>query len=385
MSSRNGSKGSMADGGPLSDPERFAQVRGPLGRARGLPAECYTDPAFRAAELHRVFAASWNLVGRADELPAPGDYRAVHTAFGSVLLLRGEDGALRAFANTCRHRGTRLAEGAGHAAALVCPRHGWTYGLDGRLTAAPGIAARGFTPGDYGLTALPIAPWQGFLFIGIAPPAEEPETAFHDLSALLGSHRLSEMVCVHRVERRVACDWKIAVENGLEDYRPGTAPDTPRPRLASLGPAFGAMVRDGVGAALAEDEMALPPIPGLSAPGRRASYVAALFPSTILHCTRDSAWWLTAQPDGPGASRVMLGGCVPASSTAEADFETRIAAYRRRWDSALEADIAIMERRQAALANRGAGGGMGGPFAPSEILVHRFANWLLDRVLAGSA
>lgn len=371
----------MADGGPLSDPGRFAQVRGPLGRARGLPAECYTDPAFRAAELRRVFAASWNMVGRLDELPAPGDYRAVHTAFGSVLLLRGEDGAMRAFANTCRHRGTRLAEGEGNAAALVCPRHGWIYGLDGRLTAAPGIAARGFTPGDYGLTALPIAHWQGFLFIGIEPPAEEPETAFHDLTALLGSHRLGQMVCVHRVERRIACDWKLAVENGVEDYRAGTVPDTPRPRLASLGPAYGAMVQDGVGAALAEDAMALPPIPGLSAPGRRASYVAALFPSTILHCSRDSAWWLSAQPDGPGACRVVLGACVPESSAAEADFEARIAPYRRRWDTALEADVAIMERRQL---NLGGGGGAGGPFAPSEILVHRFANWLLDRILAGS-
>ncbi|MDA0703485.1 MAG: aromatic ring-hydroxylating dioxygenase subunit alpha [Proteobacteria bacterium] len=376
----------MTDGGLLSDPERFTQVRSPLGRARGLPAECYTDPGFRAAELSRVFAASWNLVGRLDELPTPGDYRAIHTAFGSVLLLRGEDGVLRAFANTCRHRGTRLAEGAGNAAALVCLRHGWTYGLDGRLTAAPGIAAHGFTPGDYGLTALPTAHWQGFLFIGIEPPAEDPETAFHDLSALLGSHRLGQMVCVHRVERRIACDWKLAVENGVEEYRAGTAPNTTRARLASLGPAYGAMVQDGVGAALAEDAMALPPIPGLSAPGRRASYVAALFPSTILHCTRDCAWWLSAQPDGPGACRVTLGACVPASSATEADFEARIAPYRRRWDAALEADVAIMEKRQAGLSGCGAGGsGAGGPFAPSEILVHRFANWLLDRVLVGSA
>jgi choline monooxygenase len=370
----------MADGS-LLDPARYVQVRGPLGRARGLPAECYGDPAFRAAELRRVFAANWNMVGRADEIPAPGDYRAVHTAFGSVLLLRGEDGALRAFANTCRHRGTRLAEGAGNAAALVCPRHGWTYALDGRLTAAPGIAARGFSPGDYGLTALPIALWQGFLFIGIEPPADEPEASFRDLAVLLGSHRLERMICVHRVERRIACDWKLAVENGLEDYRGATSPETPRPRLASLGTAYGAMVRDDSGAAPAAEPAALPPIPGLSAPARRAAYVAALFPSTILQCTRDSAWWLSVQPDGPGACRVVLGACVPEASAAEADFEARVAPYRRRWDAALDADIAIMERRQSALAG---GAGAGGPFAPSDILVHRFANWLLDQALAPS-
>ncbi|MBT5414955.1 MAG: aromatic ring-hydroxylating dioxygenase subunit alpha [Rhodospirillaceae bacterium] len=378
----------MADGAVLFDPARFAPVRGPLGRARGLPADCYTDPAFRAAELHRVFAASWNLVGRADEVPSPGDYRAVHTAFGSILLLRGEDGAVRAFANTCRHRGTRLAEGAGNVASLVCPHHGWTYGLDGRLTAAPGIAARGFTPRDYGLTALPIAIWQGFLFVGIEPSAEGPEAAFQDLATLLASHRLDEMVCVHRVERRVACDWKIALENGVEDYHTATVHagsiGLQRHRLASLGPAYGAMVMERAGGigTLPGEAAGLPVIPGLSAPARRASYFAALFPSTILNCTRDSAWWLSALPDGPGACRIVLGACVPATSAAAPDFDTRIAPYLRRWNAALEEDVAIMESRQANLMANG--GSAAGPFAPSEILVHRFANWLLDRILAPS-
>ena len=160
--------------------------------------------------------------------------------------------------------------------------------------------------------------------------------------------------------------------------------------MGSLGPAYGAIVQDGVGADLAEDVMAPPPIPGLSAPGRRASYVAVLFPSTILHCARDSAWWLSAQPDGPGACRIVLGACVPESSAAEADFDARFAPYRRRWDTALEADVAIMERRQAGLAGGLAvegesAGGTGGPFAPSEVLVHHFANWLLDRILTGSS
>lgn len=374
----------MVDDAFFLEPEAVAAVRAPLGRARGLPAACYTDPGFRAKELRRVFAANWNLVGRADELREPGDYRAVHTAFGSILLLRGEDGAVRAFANTCRHRATRLAEGAGRAAALVCPRHGWTYGLDGRLTAAPGIAARGFAPRDYGLIALPIAAWQGFLFVAIDPPDETPESAFHDLATLLTSYRLDEMVCVHRIERHVACDWKLVVENGVEDYHTAAVHagsiGAQRHRLASLGAAYGAMVMESEGGigTLPGEAAALPPIPGLSAPARRASYYAALFPSTILNCTRDSAWWLSAQPDGPGACRVVLGACVPAEATAVADFDRRLAPYLRRWNAALEEDIAILEGQQVMLAS---GQRPSGPFAPSEILVHRFAVWLLDRIL----
>src|SRR3546814_895995 len=107
-----------------------------------LPAWTYSDPDFHAVEMERIFRPSWQVVCHDSDIPNPGDWHSIDYAGESVILVRGTDRVVRAFANVCRHRGSRLVDGAaGCAKKLVCPYHAWTYELDGRLSGVPDSAS----------------------------------------------------------------------------------------------------------------------------------------------------------------------------------------------------------------------------------------------------
>ncbi len=113
-----------------------------------LPPAAYTDPAVFEWEQRHFFGGGWLCVGRSDQVANPGDQRAESAGVGSVLLTRDEDGALRAFANTCRHRGHELLPCGASASQnmIICPYHAWTYSLNGDLRAAAGFKSRARLP-----------------------------------------------------------------------------------------------------------------------------------------------------------------------------------------------------------------------------------------------
>ena len=108
--------------------------------ANALPGRMYTSTSLFHAEMEYIHLRNWFFVGLAGELPMPGDYRAIDTVGGPLILLRDQGGELRAFANCCRHRGSLLLTGSGNVHALRCPYHAWAYGLDGSLLAVPAMA-----------------------------------------------------------------------------------------------------------------------------------------------------------------------------------------------------------------------------------------------------
>ena len=133
-----------------------------------LPRAAYVDPAVFAWEQESFFSAGWTCVGFSSQLARPGDQRAEPAGQGSVLLVRGEDGALRAFANTCRHRGHELlpAGAAAQRNSIICPYHSWTYALSGRLRFASGFTGQaGFDDSAWGLAELRVTEWHGLIFV----------------------------------------------------------------------------------------------------------------------------------------------------------------------------------------------------------------------------
>src|SRR4051794_21398956 len=116
-----------------------ATAYAPFGSSRMLPRSAYVDPAVYAWEQANIFTG-WQCLGRGERYAEVGTQTAVETGAGGVLLVRGEDGALRGFANVCRHRGHELiACGASmKRQSIVCPYHAWNYQLDGSLRNAPG-------------------------------------------------------------------------------------------------------------------------------------------------------------------------------------------------------------------------------------------------------
>ncbi|MCX7354290.1 MAG: aromatic ring-hydroxylating dioxygenase subunit alpha, partial [Alphaproteobacteria bacterium] len=207
----------------MFDAATYSEVRKPLLEARTLPSWCYTSEEFYKREVERVFLKTWSFAGRADEIPNAGDYLTVDMPGGSVVLIRGRDGAVRAFANTCRHRGTQLlSEEKGNCRAITCPYHSWVYGLDGRLVGAPNMEQTKFDKDAFGLVPLRLDSWAGFLFVNFSDSGPTLLEQLGDLPEQLGPYNHDDMICVKKVDYHVACNWKFLLENALEAYHTGT-------------------------------------------------------------------------------------------------------------------------------------------------------------------
>src|SRR5262249_33195011 len=133
----------------------------PLERAHTIPSSWYFDPEIYAAESRRVFGATWQVAGRADQVAEPGAFVPTEAAGDPALVVRDADGVLRAFYNVCRPRAAQVINQAqGKATKLRCRYHGWTYDLAGRLRGTPefdGVAD--FCKDEQGLTPLAVAAW----------------------------------------------------------------------------------------------------------------------------------------------------------------------------------------------------------------------------------
>src|SRR5438067_12415604 len=142
---------------------------------RTHPGRYYTSPEIYAEEQDPIFTVIWVCGGEAAEIPEAGDYVLRRIAGESVIVVRGRDGALRAFYNVCRHRGTRLCEEpqGRFSETIQCPYHAWTYTIDGQLIGAPHMnEVPGFDKGDYPLHPVALETWEGFAFLNLV---REPE------------------------------------------------------------------------------------------------------------------------------------------------------------------------------------------------------------------
>ncbi len=183
-----------------------------------LPQDYYVAEDVFELDLEQVFAPSWLFVGAATELAQPGDIAAWSVGRDSVLLLRGEDGALSARHNVCRHRGSRLrADGSGSARVVVCPYHQWTYGLDGSLRGAPHMGP-GLTSDDLALRPVHLRDLGGLLFVCFAEEAPPFDDAIAAVEPQLRMHQLENTLVAVRQHYTVNANWKMLVENNRECY-----------------------------------------------------------------------------------------------------------------------------------------------------------------------
>ncbi len=155
------------------------EVRASLtGTGTMLPAAAYTDESVLAWERRVLFAGGWVCVGRSDDVAEARVRRAVRVGDDAVLLVRGDDGVLRGFYNTCRHRGHELLPCGSTAKGrfIACPYHNWTYDLHGGLHKVPPAHRAAVDSGHLGLVPAAVAEWQGFVFVNAdatAPPVDE--------------------------------------------------------------------------------------------------------------------------------------------------------------------------------------------------------------------
>ena len=369
----------------LFQPSHYREQRRPLSEARTLPAWCYTSETFHRRERERIFLHAWQLVGRSEELPAPGDYRCTETAGGSVIVLRDDAGEVRAFANTCRHRGARLLDGAGKCARIVCPYHGWTYALDGSLRAAAQMQrARDFRRSDYGLVPLRTEIWQGFIFVSFDPDIAPLSRYYGDLLERFDSYRFDDMVITRRRRYELGCNWKLLIDNAHEAYHTGVV------HRDSIGEQHADALEtrgnwevlfhplETSVAVLPGESTAFAHIEGLSEELTDGTCFTLLYPNTHFACVQDCMWWMSFVPVGAERCIGEVGFCFPRATVARPDFEDMVSRYYHRWDVSIDEDNATGELQQAGLRSALR---TPGPYSHTEVVVHRFANWVLDRVL----
>ncbi len=372
----------------LFDPTAYEGVRKPLEQAQGLPPACYHDAGFYQREHERIFGKSWVFAGRADRIADPGDYCTVNFGDISLILARGEDGSLKAFANTCRHRGAPLVAGDGHCRAFSCPYHAWTYRLDGSLAAAPGMQeAVGFNLDDFPLRPVRIDSWDGFLFVCASEQAPPLTQWLGDLPERLTMYGFGQMRTARRVEYDIACNWKVWIENFMEGYHIPTVHRSTisRQKVVNIpedpgGGEYTAIYERHEGTrALLHGDAGFGPIESLSGDSSLGSRFVLVYPNAMLAIANDTMWCFEAHPQSAVRTRIVLSSCFPAQRFERADYPGLAANYFKRQDIVVREDNDISEWQQQGLQNRHA---QPGRFSVKEKIVHALDNWVLDRVLA---
>src|SRR5881275_203076 len=341
---------------------------------RTLPGRYYTLAEIYAEERERIFTARWICVGRAADIPAAGDYLLRTIAGESVIVVRGRDGALRAFYNVCRHRGTRLCEEprGRFSETIQCPYHAWTYTIDGQLIGAPHMSeVQGFDKHAYPLHAVPLDTWEGFVFVNLAGDAEPLARAFAPLVGRFGRFNLAALRAARRVDYDVAANWKLIFQNYSECLHcpvihPGLAKLTPYTSGENdlfEGPYLGGyMVITAPGGSLTLSGRACGPAVGeLPAEDRNRVYFYTIFPNLLLSLHPDYVMFHTLWPEAPDRTHVTCEWLFHTDAFAQPGFDAHDAVGF--WDETNRQDWNICERSQLGVSSRAY---EPGPYSPRE-------------------
>jgi phenylpropionate dioxygenase-like ring-hydroxylating dioxygenase large terminal subunit len=284
----------------------------PYDRAQSMPAAFYIDQAVLEVEQRELFRREWICVGRREELNQAGDFMALNLGGEPVLVVRDEEGTLRAFSNVCRHRGAVIAEGKGNARFQSCPYHGWTYDAQGRLLGTPGIPKReDFDRANCRLPEFACRDWLGFVFVSLAadPPPLEPRLAA--LEARIRNYHLEETTLRYVAEEVWDTNWKCFIENFMEGYhlsplhRETLHPVNPTRLCRHFPPGeafFG--YNAGFDASLPRPQKGHP---DLSDEEATNCVMFAVPPGLVVGCAADYSSFVCVQPESPDRLRAKMG------------------------------------------------------------------------------
>ena len=177
----------------------------------------YTSHAFHRLEAERMWPKAWQFVAREEEIPKPGDHVVYDIVERSVILMRGDDGVIRGFYNSCLHRGRALRTQSGCTAQLKCPFHGFTWDLRGRFESKPCSWDFKHLPDEQlALPQVRVESWAGFVFINFDAEAQPLLEHLGVLPEHFASYMMDRSHAIAHVQRRIACNWKVGQEAFFE-------------------------------------------------------------------------------------------------------------------------------------------------------------------------
>lgn len=372
---------STLDRVPL-DPEAVERSLRPFGQGRLLPREAYTGEGVLAWEQRNFFEGGWTCLGRSSMVAQPGDQRAEAVGRGGVFFSRSPDGAVRAFANACRHRGHELLPCGTETVnrpIVLCPYHAWSYRLDGRLRKAPGFDnVASFDLDEYGLVELPCVEWHGLLFVDASGGAGPFGEHVAGLEAIVAPYELERLVTKGRHDYVVAANWKVLVENYQECYHcpvihpelcaaspPRSGDNYHNPAGAWVG---GWMeIREGFETMSLDGHTGARPLRGLDEHRARIVDYIGIFPNVLVSLHPDYVMTHVITPLAADRTRVVCEWHFAPEDAERPDFDPSFAVDF--WDVTNRQDWLACESVQRGLSNPRA---VPGPMAPEEDGVHQF-------------
>jgi phenylpropionate dioxygenase-like ring-hydroxylating dioxygenase large terminal subunit len=181
----------------------------------------YSNPELFDLEYEAFFLKRWQFAGHENDLPGAGDFLTVDIGQANVFVMRGNDGALRAFLNVCRHRGSRILEANGTCPGVIrCPYHGWSYQFDGSLKTIP--KEQNFPNADrdqLGLHQVEVEEFHGLLFVRVLSGGSSVEQDFDATSEFFDKFGVAQYEKLKPASEEVwDVNWKVAWDNYQENY-----------------------------------------------------------------------------------------------------------------------------------------------------------------------
>lgn len=349
------------------------------GGAKTLEQKYFVSPEIFAEEQEKIFAKQWVLVGHQSQVAEAGDYFLAVVAEESFIAIRDQRSVIRGFYNVCRHRGTRLKEDAcGHASAIRCPYHAWTYGLDGRLIGAPHMdQVAGFDKADYSLHAANLALWEGFIFVNLADSRNAStqrggyiplEEWFAPLAGKFSHWNLPKLRAAKRIEYDVKANWKLMFENYSECYHcPGVHPmlskvspyDSAENDLTE-GPFLGGFMKINKGAGLTMSGKACA-LPVGKIENLQEVFYYSIFPNMLLSLHPEYVMLHQLWPQSPERTLILCDWFFHPDAFNRSDFKPEDAI--EFWDMTNRQDWHVCELSQQGIASRAY---EPGPYSPRE-------------------
>jgi phenylpropionate dioxygenase-like ring-hydroxylating dioxygenase large terminal subunit len=379
--------------------ESADHVADPFASAEIFSAEAYTGDDFWRFEQWAVFEREWLCVGHVNQVPDPGDHFAITIIGESLVVTRDEAGDIHVLSAICQHRGHPLLDGLNSSAPgecrnaklLVCPYHAWSYGLDGSLRGAPGMAETATAEElrrDIRLPHIRHTVFHGLIFINFDRDAAQLAPRLSKMEAMIDGYGLADLVPTATSKLEAKSNWKIYQENALEPYHTDVVHRTShRAAPANLSafydyaPGDGAIMTttgfaDGEELFAPKDQVQLPKIAGLSREQQGRVLFIAVLPVLFLVFEPGSVVVNLALPDGAGAMTRSPFALFPQAATDTAGFSKVLAAQLTALSGIVAEDMITQEALQRGHASR---------FTPKgrlswlETTIPQMNSWLLER------
>lgn len=361
----------------------------PLERARMLPGAAFTDGEVLEWELANLFAGGWICAAHVSAVGGPGAYVAREFGAEAFFVIGGEDGTPRAFANVCRHRGSRLLEGAGKVRRQIrCPYHAWAYDFEGALRAAPHTdGLEDFDPACNGLRQLRTAVVGGLVLVDPSGTAPDPLLHVGDLVASLEHYRVATLRPGGERLYLVEANWKAIADNYNECLHcPGVHPELNALSSYDSGDSIdgnglwcgGSLVLREGAETMGRDRGGggREPIAGLADEDLRKVLYISLFPNAFISMHPDYVMLHTLWPLEPGRSRVTCEWLFEPETIAEGDFDPSDAI--EFWDQVNLEDWRVCELTQKGVASSHY---TAGRYTTHEGDTHSFDRMIAERYL----